>query len=83
MITPGDTALTLTPLGANSRATQRVNWSRAALETQYANTPGKERWPLTLRNKQVIKIKHHQAGFITPNGDYMKQLGVANANVND
>ena len=40
MMTPGLTALTRTPRPASSNAEQRVSWSTADLDMQYAKTPG-------------------------------------------
>ena len=38
----------LVPTGASSSEAQRVNWSNAAFDTQYASTPGNARNPVTL-----------------------------------
>ena len=49
-MTPGFTALTRTCFGANSNAVQRVIWSIALFDIQYALTPG------NLHKKKEIQI---------------------------
>ncbi len=52
--TPGLTAFTRTPFGPSSNAAQRVIWSTAAFETQYASTFGNARVPATLETLTML-----------------------------
>lgn len=45
-----------TCFSANSKAMQRVNWSRAPLLMQYAKQPGKDRIPVTLETLTMLPL---------------------------